>query len=271
MNSRSSWRTSLYTIIFGHTTRAGRTFDLILIGAILISVAAVMLDSVTAIRDRWGPILYAAEWAFTILFTIEYLLRLACHPKPWRYAISFFGIVELLSILPTYLSIILPSSRYLLIIRILRVLRVYRILKLVQYMGEADRLIVALRESRRKISIFFLAVVSLAVILGSGMYMVEGPSNGFTSIPRSVYWAIVTLTTVGYGDVTPHTPWGQALASLVMILGYAIIAVPTSIVTVELTKAHGMSSQRPSCGSCNRAGHAPDARYCKHCGESLGP
>jgi len=269
MTTPPTWRSRLYTVIFGHNTPAGRTFDIILIGAILVSVAAVMLDSVASIRDRWGPLLYAAEWAFTLLFTIEYLLRLACHPHPWRYAFSFFGIVDLLSILPTYLSIILPNSRYLLIIRVLRVLRVYRVLKLVQYIGEADRLIVALRESRRKISIFFLAVVALAVILGSAMYMVEGPANGYTSIPRSIYWAIVTLTTVGYGDVTPHTVMGQALASLVMMLGYAIIAVPTGIVTVELTKAHGLTSFGPTCGACHRAGHDPDAAYCKYCGESL--
>jgi len=271
MDNRTSWRSTLHTVIFGHTTPAGRAFDVVLIVAILASVIAVMLDSVASIQDRWGPWLYGIEWGFTILFTIEYVLRLLCSPRPIRYAFSFFGLIDLLSILPTYLSILLPSSRYLLIIRVLRVLRIYRVLKLVEYIGEANVLIGALRESRRKISIFILAVLALAVILGSAMYMVEGPEYGYTSIPRSVYWAIVTLTTVGYGDIAPHTPLGQMLASVVMMLGYAIIAVPTGIVTVELTRAHQLSGITVKCGTCGRVGHDPDARYCKYCGGALSP
>lgn len=268
MNS-STWRSKLYTVIFGHDTSAGRAFDVVLIVAIVASVVAVMLDSVAPIRARWGSLLYAMEWGFTILFTIEYVLRLLCSPNPLRYAVSFFGIVDLLSIIPTYMSVIIPSSRYLLVIRILRVLRVYRVLKLVAYIGEADQLMSALRESRRKIGVFLLAVLTLAVILGSMMYMVEGPENGFSSIPRGVYWAIVTLTTVGYGDIAPHTNMGQALASIVMMLGYAIIAIPTGIVTVELTKAHQRGA-KPACLQCGAAAHDADAVHCKKCGVRLG-
>lgn len=270
MTQRAPWRDSLYVVIFGHDTSAGRAFDVTLIIAILVSVLAVMLDSVGLIQERFGPLLYVAEWGFTVLFTVEYLLRLACHPRPLRYARSFFGMIDLLAILPTYLGLLFPGSRYLVVIRILRVLRVFRILKLVEYIGEADHLMRALRSSRRKVAVFLLTVLTLVVILGSLMYLVEGPAHGIDSIPRGVYWAIVTLTTVGYGDISPETPLGQALASVVMIMGYAIIAVPTGIITVELGRA---TQQRPGahhkCTVCGWQQHDLDARYCKLCGTAL--
>lgn len=269
MTKRAAWRDSLYIVIFGHETPAGRAFDVALIVAILVSVLAVMLDSVSAIQQRFGPLLYAVEWGFTILFTIEYLLRLACNPQPLKYATSFFGIIDLLAILPTYLGIFFPGSRYLVVIRILRVLRVFRILKLVQYIGEADHLMTALRASRRKVAVFLLTVLTLVVILGSLMYLVEGPEHGITSIPRGVYWAIVTLTTVGYGDISPETPLGQALASVVMIMGYAIIAVPTGIITVELGRVQQRQVGQRTCSQCAREQHDSDARYCKVCGGLL--
>ncbi len=269
MTQRAAWRTSLYVVIFGHETPAGRAFDVALIVAILASVLAVMLDSVGSIQQRFGSLLYAAEWGFTILFTIEYLLRLACNPRPLKYATSFFGVIDLLAILPTYLGIFFPGSRYLVVIRILRVLRVFRILKLVQYIGEADHLMSALRSSRRKVAVFLLTVLTLVVILGSLMYLVEGSEHGIDSIPRGVYWAIVTLTTVGYGDISPETPLGQALASVVMIMGYAIIAVPTGIITVELGRAQHRQVGQRTCSQCGKEQHDSDARYCKVCGGVL--
>jgi voltage-gated potassium channel len=269
MTERASWRTSLYVVIFGHETPAGRAFDVALIVAILASVVAVMLDSVSSIQQRIGPLLYVAEWGFTILFTIEYLLRLACNPRPLRYATSFFGMIDLMAILPTYLGLFFPGSRYLVVIRILRVLRVFRILKLVEYIGEADHLMTALRSSRRKVTVFLLTVLTLVVILGSLMYLVEGPAHGVDSIPRGVYWAIVTLTTVGYGDISPATPLGQALASVVMIMGYAIIAVPTGIITVELGRVQQRQVVQRTCSQCGRERHDVDAQYCKVCGGAL--
>ena len=269
MTQRAAWRNSLYLVIFGHETPAGRAFDVALIVAIMASVLAVMLDSVSPIQNSFGSLLYAAEWGFTALFTIEYLLRLACHPQPLRYARSFFGIIDLLAILPTYLGIFFPGSRYLVVIRILRVLRVFRILKLVQYIGEADHLITALRSSRRKVAVFLLGVLTLVVILGSLMYLVEGPAHGITSIPRGVYWAIVTLTTVGYGDISPQTALGQALASVVMIMGYAIIAVPTGIITVELGRVQQRQVVPRACPLCDWRQHDENARYCKLCGAAL--
>lgn len=268
MSERAAWREELYRIIFGHDTPGGRRFDVALIAAILVSVAAVMLDTVPSIRAEWAGELYAVEWGFTLLFTLEYALRLLCHPRPARYVRSFFGVIDLLAILPTYVSVLLPGSQYVLVVRVLRVLRVYRVMKLVQYLGEADALMTALRESRRKITVFLLAVTVIAIIAGSLMYMVEGPPNGFTSIPVSVYWAIVTLTTVGYGDISPQTPLGQALAALLMMLGYAIIAVPTGIVTVELSKL-GRGGKPRVCPDCGESGHDGDAAFCKHCGARL--
>lgn len=275
MRRRDAWRERLYVVIFEHDTRAGQRFDLALIACIVLSVVAVGLDTVGAVRARWGTWLGRLEWGFTLLFSLEYLLRLASARRPLLYARSFFGVVDLLSILPTYLSLLLPGSQYLLVIRVLRVLRVYRILKLVQYMSEAEMLLTALRASRRKILVFLVSVFSLAIIFGSLMYLVEGPKNGFTSLPRSIYWTIVTLTTVGYGDISPRTSLGQTLAALIMMLGYAILAVPTGIVTVELSRAHGgrgAGAQGPDarrCAGCGAGGHAGEARFCRMCGRGL--
>ena len=267
--SRAQWRKVLHEVIFEADTVAGKGFDIILIISILASVAAVMLDSSGSLRSAYGGLLYGIEWFFTLMFTVEYLLRLLCVGRPLHYVISFFGIVDLLAIIPTYLSLILPGSQYLLVIRILRILRIFRILKLVPYLKEARLLVRALKASSRKIAVFLYTVSTLVVIFGSLMYVIEGESNGFTSIPRSIYWAIVTLTTVGYGDISPQTSLGQAMASLVMILGYSIIAVPTGIVSVEMSHAFGASVSTQACPECSAEGHDVDARHCKFCGAAL--
>ena len=254
-------------IIFGHETAAGKTFDVALICLIVLSVIVVMLESVHDIRTGFGGWLRAAEWVFTGLFTVEYGLRLWCSPRPMRYARSFFGIVDLAAILPTYVSLVAPGGQAILTVRALRLLRIFRVLKLTEYVSEASALMLALRSSRRKITVFLATVVTLVVMLGSIMYLVEGAENGFTSIPRSVYWAIVTLTTVGYGDIAPRTVAGQGLAALIMIMGYAIIAVPTGIVTVELGAVARASRVR--CDRCGLTGHDRDARHCKRCGHML--
>ena len=264
--AQPAWKQRLYSVIFGHDTPAGRAFDVALIVTILASVAAVMIESLQTVRAAYGPWLRGIEWAFTILFTIEYVLRLACVERRLRYATSFFGVIDLASILPTWLSLVVPGTQYLLVIRILRVLRIFRILKLVEYVGEADVLLVALRRSRRKISVFIATVAALTVPLGSLMYLVESDTGGFTSIPRSIYWTIVTITTVGYGDITPASPLGQVIAGLIMLLGYAIIAVPTGIVTVELSRVR--SADRP-CAACGHGAHDQDAVFCKRCGTAL--
>ena len=263
------WQRQLHTVIFEADTPAGRFFDVALILCILASVLVVMLDSVSWINARYGRLLLAAEWFFTIIFTIEYVLRLACIGRPSAYAGSFFGVVDLLAVLPTYISVVLPSSRYLLVIRLLRVLRIFRVLKFVQFVSEASQLRRALIASRRKISVFLFAVLTVVVILGSFMYVLEGEQHGFTSIPKSVYWAIVTLTTVGYGDISPQTEAGQALAALIMILGYSIIAVPTGIVSVEMAQVYSGKLTTQACPRCSREGHDFDATFCKYCGESL--
>ena len=263
-----TWRQRIHEIIFEADTPAGKLFDVVLILAIILSVIAVMLDSMQPVRDRYGGLLYLVEWFFTILFTVEYILRLSCVGRPLKYATSFFGIVDLLGTIPTYLGLFLPGSRYLLVIRVLRVLRIFRILKLVPYVSEATHLLASLKASLRKIFVFLYSVLTLVVILGSMMYLVEGYENGFTSIPKSIYWAIVTLTTVGYGDISPQTPLGQILASGIMIMGYSIIAVPTGIVTVEMTRSMNRISTQ-ACPECSAEGHAPDAVYCKFCGSKL--
>jgi voltage-gated potassium channel len=266
---KPNWKRLLHEVIFEADTPAGKAFDILLIVSILASVAVVLLDSIGPVRQAHGGLLYGLEWFFTLLFTLEYLLRLICVGRPLKYAVSFFGIVDLLAIVPTYLSLVLPGSQYLLVIRILRILRIFRILKLVPYLGEAQLLVKALRASSRKIAVFVFTVLTLAVIFGSLMYVIESETSGFTSIPRSIYWAIVTLTTVGYGDISPQTGLGQVLASMIMILGYGIIAVPTGIVTVEMSQRFGRRVSTQSCPECSAEGHDADATYCKYCGTAL--
>ena len=265
----SPWRKRLQEIIFEAETPAGKAFDLVLIVSILLSVAAVMLDSIASVREVHGYTLNLIEWFFTILFSIEYFLRLLCIGRPLKYAISFFGLVDLLSIAPTYLSLLLPGTHYLLVIRVLRILRIFRILKLVQYLNESRRIMMALRASRKKITVFLLTVLTLTTIFGSLMYMIEGEAAGFTSIPKGIYWTIVTLTTVGYGDISPQTNLGQMLASVVMIMGYGIIAVPTGIVTVEMNQAFQKKISTEACPQCSAEGHDEDASFCKFCGAKL--
>ena len=267
--SNHGWRKALFEIIFEADTPAGKWFDVALIICILLSVVTVMLDSVSSVRAKYGELLYAGEWFFTILFTVEYIFRLLCIGKPIRYAVSFFGIVDLLAVLPTYMSLLFFGSRYLLVVRVLRVLRIFRVLKLGHHTKEAALLRKALYASRRKILVFLFVVLTLVVIIGSLIYVIEGEENGFTSIPRGVYWAIVTLTTVGYGDISPNTGAGQFLAAIVMILGYSIIAVPTGIVTVELSQAYMERPTSQACPNCSAEGHDRDAEYCKFCGTKL--
>ena len=268
-DEHKAWRGRLHEIIFEAETPLGRTFDVVLLMAILLSVLVVMLDSVEPIQVRYGHLLDILEWIFTVLFTIEYLARLVAVTKPFRYARSFFGLVDLLSILPTYLSLMLVGAESFLVIRILRLLRVFRVFKLVRYIGEASQLTDALRASRPKIIVFIGAVFTMVVIMGTVMYLVEGREHGFTSIPRSIYWAVVTLTTVGYGDIAPKTVLGQTIASFIMILGYGIIAVPTGIVTAEITQQKVRGTTRKACPGCGKEGHDEDADYCKFCGDPL--
>lgn len=263
-------RFKLHEVIFEADTASGKAFDVILIIAILASVCVVMLDSVASINAVYGGFLYKVEWFFTIIFTIEYLLRLICVGRPAKYATSFYGVIDLLAIIPTFISVLLPGSQYLLVIRVLRVLRIFRVLKVVQYVGEAQQLTRAMKASRQKITVFLFSVLTIVVILGSFMYLIEGPENGFTSIPISIYWAIVTLTTVGYGDVSPQTPFGMVLASVIMILGYSIIAVPTGIVTAEIGRAITREKMTTrACLECAAEGHDMDADFCKFCGKRL--
>lgn len=269
MSNTNTWREHLHEVIFEADTPSGKAFDVLLLVSILASVAAVMLDSIEPVREIYGGQLYAVEWFFTILFTAEYLLRLTCVRRPLGYATSFYGVVDLLAIVPTYLSLVVVGSQYLLVIRILRVLRVFRVLKIVHYLSEASLLVEALRASRRKITVFLFGVLTMVVIFGSVMYLVEGEESGFTSIPKSVYWAIVTMTTVGYGDISPRTPAGQAIASFIMILGYGIIAVPTGIVTVEMSRTRAKKITTQSCRACSAEGHDEDAVFCKYCGAEL--
>ncbi|MBT3311870.1 MAG: ion transporter [Desulfobacterales bacterium] len=266
---REGWRSVLHEIIFEADTPAGKGFDVILIVSIIVSVIIVMLDSVNTVNSTYGYILYYFEWFFTILFTIEYILRLLCIGNTFRYAVSFFGIIDLLAILPTYLSLLFPGGQYFIVIRILRLLRIFRVLKLVKYIGEANVLIEAFYASWRKITVFIFAVILMVVILGSLMYIIEGEQNGFTSIPKSIYWAIVTLTTVGYGDISPKTNIGQGLAAIIMIIGYGIIAVPTGIVTIEFSNSFGKNKYRVGCPECKEKRHDIDAACCKYCGAEL--
>ncbi|GAB2635288.1 MULTISPECIES: ion transporter [Psychrobacter] len=262
-------RNRTHIIIEGTDTRLGKLFDIVLLIAILTSVAVVMLDSVLYMRLQYGTLFFYAEWFFTILFTIEYALRLFSAPNRLRYAFSFFGIVDLLSVLPSYLSLLFVGVQYLLVIRVLRILRVFRVLKLKAYMQQAGFLASALKTSQQKITVFFLSLVLLVTIFGSIIYVVEGPENGFTSIPLSIYWAVVTMTTVGYGDMSPKTPLGQAIATMVMITGYSIIAVPTGIFTSELARNMRPQLNPVTCPNCGKFGHAVGADFCDRCGHAL--
>jgi voltage-gated potassium channel len=268
--SRAGWRFKLHEVIFEADTAAGKAFDVVLLLCILLSVIAVLLESVRSIAEVYGTYLRVIEWIFTILFTIEYLFRLLCVGRPVRYALSFYGLVDLLAIVPTYMSVIISGTQSLIVIRALRLLRVFRVLKLAHFVGEARMLQSALRASLRKITIFLGAVLTLVLIIGALMYLIEGDRNsGFTSIPQSIYWAIVTMTTVGYGDIAPITVPGKLLASIVMIIGYGIIAVPTGIVTVELATASRIRISTQACPECAAEGHDNDASHCKYCGAKL--
>jgi len=265
----AAWRTQWFHIIFGHDEAPGRRFDVVLIFVIAASIVVAVVDSVASVHARFGNALHLMEWGFTLVFTVEYFVRLAVVDRPARYARSFFGIVDLLSVLPTWISLILAGSQYLLVIRALRILRIFRVLKLTRYMGDANLLWSTLIRTRRKIYIFISTILTLVLIFGSMMYLIEGPENGFTSIPQSMYWAVVTMTTVGFGDITPKTPLGQLLTALITLVGYSIIAVPTGIFTAEL--ASGMRTQKSMrhCEACGQNQHDSDARFCKTCGASL--
>jgi voltage-gated potassium channel len=267
--SQAGWRARWFHIIFGHEEAAGRRFDVLLIIAILGSIAVAVFDSVAQVHAQYGKLFYALEWLFTLAFTLEYVMRILVIDRPWRYARSFFGIVDMLAVLPTWISLVAVGSQYLLVVRALRILRIFRILKLTRYVGEADLLWYTLIRARRKVLIFFSTILTLVLIFGALMYLIEGPEDGFTSIPTSMYWAIVTMTTVGFGDITPKTTLGKMLTSLIILIGYSIIAAPTGIFTAEL--AAGMRTKRKyrPCTQCGQADHEGDARHCRICGAAL--
>lgn len=264
------WRRRLYIIIFEADTPAGSWFDFTLIAAILASVIAVVLESVESIASRYGSTLTAIEWFFTVLFTVEYLARLSCVNYPMRYARSFYGVIDLLAILPSYLALFFPGLQALLDIRMLRLLRMFRLLKLASYVYEYSLLGRALMASRRKIFVFLSVVFIIVFILGTVMYVVEGPKNGFTSIPIAVYWAITAITTVGFGDIVPQTDLGRAIASVMMLLGWGILAVPTGIITAEMTaQQYEVRTDKRRCSSCGAYGHERGAIFCQQCGTAL--
>ncbi|MBV1924831.1 MAG: ion transporter [Flavobacteriaceae bacterium] len=269
---KSNWRSKLHEIIHEADTPVGRVFDIILLVLILLSVVFVMMESVSSIDAEYHQLLYIGEWVITIFFTIEYIARVISVRKPFNYIFSFYGVIDFLSTIPLYLSFILVGSNYLLTVRALRLLRIFRILKITRYVGESNKLKQALLHSRAKIFIFLFAVLIISIIAGTLMYLIEGEKSGFTSIPRSVYWAIVTLTTVGYGDISPATPLGQLIASLIMIMGYGIIAVPTGIVTAEYSKASDyVHVNTQVCFNCGVEKHRDDADFCHRCGKELHP
>lgn len=259
----------LYVIIFGTHTKAGKIFDLSLIALILISLVVLVLDSIPSFNEKWATYLRGIEYALTALFTLEYIVRLWCSPQPKAYATSFYGIVDFLAILPTYLAILLPGATFMGVIRLIRVLRIFRILKLVRYLQDSNILLRSLLMARRKVFIFFSAVAILVTIFGTMLFVIEGPENGFTSVPQSIYWAIVTITTVGYGDLVPQTALGKGVAAVTMLLGYSILAVPTGIITSELNREMNSHKSLVKCPNCLKTGHESDAMYCKHCGSML--
>ena len=263
-----NFKEKLHKIIFEADTPAGKLFDVVLLFIIVLSVVLVMLESVNAIANRYIEILHTLEWIITFIFTIEYILRILIIHRPVRYIFSFFGIIDLLSVIPTYLSLFFVGYQSLIVIRMLRLLRVFRILKLTRYTQAGRTLLRALWASREKISVFLFFILITVVIMGTIMYLIEGETNGFSSIPLSIYWAIVTLTTVGYGDISPATPFGQFIASLIMIMGYAVIAVPTGIITAEIIKPTP-SKNTQVCQHCLYDKHDDDAVFCKKCGDKL--
>lgn len=268
----SPWRKKLHEIIYEADTPMGKLFDVALLLAILLSVGCVMLESVAYYGGNYQYELMIAEWVFTVIFTIEYVLRIICVKKPLRYILSFYGLVDLLSIVPTYLGLFVTNASFLRSIRTIRLLRVFRIFKLARYIKEANVLMEALKASRPRILVFLFGVLVMVTILGTLMYLIEDyEETKFTSIPRSIYWAVVTLTTVGYGDISPQTEIGQFFSSIIMIIGYAIIAVPTGIVSVELARKSGIPPSAQACMNCSQEGHDADAEYCKFCGEQLNP
>ncbi|MDC0386674.1 ion transporter [Flavobacteriaceae bacterium] len=263
------WQLRLHSIIYEADTPAGKLFDILLLVTILLSVLFVGLESVSYIDAQYGVYLNAAEWVVTILFTVEYILRIICVQRPWNYIRSFYGVVDLISILPKYISLLIVGTQSLVALKALRLLRIFRILKLTPYIGESNTLLKALKASRAKILVFTFGVVILCIIFGTLMYLIESESSGFTSIPRSIYWCIVTLTTVGYGDIAPQTSLGQFLASIIMILGYGIIAVPTGIVTAEMSKKSSVDTNTQACPYCMHTEHKENSIYCHQCGKTL--
>ena len=273
------WKEKLHEIIYEADTPAGKLFDVVLLIAILASILLVMLESVKSFDRAHHDFLNISEWIITILFSIEYIARIISVKKPWKYILSFYGIIDFLSTIPKYISLLFGGVHALVALRALRLLRVFRILKLARYLGASNNLVNAIKASRAKISVFLFAVIIVSIILGTIMYMVEGEANGFTNIPKSVYWCIVTLTTVGFGDIAPQTPLGQFIASLVMIMGYGIIAVPTGIVSAEYTKASHVENTKPddkmvhlntqSCTNCSAEKHKDGSEYCYKCGHKL--
>src|SRR6056297_2851954 len=266
---KEGWREDLHEIIFEADTPMGKWFDITLLIAIICSVFIVMLESVEQVKENYAIWLLGVEWGFTILFTVEYFLRIVIVRKPWNYIKSFYGIIDLLSIIPTYLSLFIVGTHSLIVVRSIRLLRLFKILKMSRFIGEASVLTEALRASREKIIVFLFSVFTSVIILGTLMYLIEGSENGFTSIPKSIYWAIVTMTTVGYGDIAPQTVAGQVLAAAVMILGYAIIIVPIGIFSSEVLAVSKKRVTTLVCPSCATEGHDDDARYCKFCGARL--
>lgn len=265
------WRRRMHEVIFEADTPAGKAFDVVLLAIIVLSVIVVMLDSVLEIHNRYLLPLALAEWTITILFTVEYVARLICVARPWRYALSFYGLVDLLAVVPTYLALFVAGAHSVLVIRAIRLVRIFRVFKLSRYLSEARTLLIALRETRARITVFLVVVLTLVLIIGSAMHLIEGgqPDTQFTSIPRSVYWAVVTMTTVGYGDIAPVTVLGQTLAAGVMILGYSIIIVPIGVFSAEIVAASKREVSTQACPGCAAEGHDADAAYCKYCGSKL--
>ncbi len=259
----------LRTIIFGTDTPAGRYFDIGLMICIVFSVALVFLDTVESVHRDYGSFIRVLEWFFTLIFTLEYGLRLYCATHPLLYGRSFYGLVDLLSILPSYLALLFPGANFALVIRVLRLFRIFRVLKLLRYLSEGNLLLKAMMQSSRKVFLFFFSVSLIIMVLSAVMYVVEGPENGFSSIPKSVYWTIVTITTVGYGDITPKTGLGQAIAAFTMLLGYSILAIPTGILTAEISQEVRRHRDLRACNQCHKVGHDLDASYCNHCGCEL--